>query len=219
MTLEYSGRSSFLSFPPTGWKPQGACRGRDSIKTLTADEKLTPVNTGASSLKTAVSDSIAALVPIAGLRHAKDAQSIINDVDVKNNGHQKVVIMFTDGVSNHDYNFDDKVANDTIEASKSISAAGATVYTIGCFGTAPSDTSGTGKYMNYVSSNYPNATSMTSGGTEANPANYYKTVSSAADLNNIFTTSARPSAARLSRWARLKVSYDASLITQVAGGC
>lgn len=40
--------------------------------------------------------------------------------------------------------------------------------------------------MNYVSSNYPNATSMTSGGAKADPANYYKTVSSAADLNNIF---------------------------------
>lgn len=40
--------------------------------------------------------------------------------------------------------------------------------------------------MNYVSSNYPNAASMTSGGAKADLANYYKTVSSAADLNNIF---------------------------------
>lgn len=149
-------------------------------------QELTPVNTGASSLKAAVNGLIAAGATAAdyGMQHA---QSIINDVDVKNNGHQKVVIMFTDGEPNHDYNFDDKVANDTIEASKSIKAAGATVYTIGCFGTTPSDTSGTGKYMNYVSSNYPNATSMTSGGVKADPANYYKTVSSAADLNNIFT--------------------------------
>ena len=72
-----------------------------------------------------------------------------------------------------------------IAASKSIKEAGATVYTIGCFGTTPS--SDTDTYMNYVSSNYPNATSMTSGGAKADPANYYKTVSSAADLNNIFT--------------------------------
>ena len=42
--------------------------------------------------------------------------------------------------------------------------------------------------MNYVSSNYPNAASMDNGGAKANPANYYKTVSSAADLNNIFQT-------------------------------
>ena len=160
-------------------------KGRYTYNYSQIVQELTPVNTGASSLKTAVKGLIAAGATAAdyGMQHA---QSIINDVDVKNNGHQKVVIMFTDGEPNHDYNFDDKVANDTIEASKSIKAAGATVYTIGCFGTTPSDTSGTGKYMNYVSSNYPNATSMTSGGVKADPANYYKTVSSAADLNNIF---------------------------------
>lgn len=161
-------------------------KGRYTYNYSQIVQELTPVNTGASSLKIAVNGLIAAGATAAdyGMQHA---QSIINDVDVKNNGHQKVVIMFTDGEPNHDYNFDDKVANDTIEASKSIKAAGATVYTIGCFGTTPSDTSGTGKYMNYVSSNYPNATSMTSGGAKADPANYYKTVSNAADLNNIFT--------------------------------
>lgn len=160
---------------------------RDGIYTYNYSQivqELTPVNTGASSLKTAVNGLIAAGATAAdyGMQHA---QSIINDVDVKNNGHQKVVIMFTDGEPNHDYNFDDKVANDTIEASKSIKAAGATVYTIGCFGTTPSDTSGTGKYMNYVSSNYPEATNMNNGG-DRGVGDYYKTVSGAADLNNIF---------------------------------
>lgn len=149
-------------------------------------QELTPVNTGASSLKTAVKGLIAAGATAAdyGMQHA---QSIINDVDVKNNGHQKVVIMFTDGEPNHSNGFSTTVANNAIKASKSIKDAGATVYTIGCFGTTPSDTSDTGKYMNYVSSNYPEATSMISGGAKADPANYYKTVSSAADLNNIFT--------------------------------
>lgn len=148
-------------------------------------QELTPVNTGASSLKTAVSGLIAAGATAAdyGMQHA---QSIINDVDVKNNGHQKVVIMFTDGEPNHDYNFDDKVANDTIEASKSIKDDKAIVYTIGCFG-GQAGSSDVDTYMDYVSSNYPEATSMTNGGNKADPANYYKTVSSAADLNNIFT--------------------------------
>lgn len=147
-------------------------------------QELTPVNTGASSLKTAVNGLIAAGATQAdyGMQHA---QTIINSV--KDNGHQKVVIMFTDGNPTSGNEFEDTVANNAIKASKSIKAAGATVYTIGCFGTTPSDTSDTGKYMNYVSSNYPNATSMTSGGAKADPANYYKTVSSAADLNNIFT--------------------------------
>ena len=148
-------------------------------------QELTPVNTGASSLKTAVNGLIAAGATQAdyGMQHA---QTIINSV--KDNGHQKVVIMFTDGNPTSGNEFEDTVANNAIKASKSIKDAKATVYTIGCFGTTPSDTSDTGKYMNYVSSNYPNATSMTSGGAKADPANYYKTVSSAADLNNIFQT-------------------------------
>lgn len=148
-------------------------------------QNLTTVNeAGASSLKTAVNGLEAAGATQAdyGMQHA---QTIINSV--KDNGHQKVVIMFTDGNPTSGNEFEDTVANNAIKASKSIKAAGATVYTIGCFGTTPSDTSDTGKYMNYVSSNYPNATSMTSGGAKADPANYYKTVSSAADLNNIFT--------------------------------
>lgn len=149
-------------------------------------QNLTTVNeAGANSLKTAVNGLEAAGATQAdyGMQHA---QTVINSV--KDNGHQKVVIMFTDGNPTSGNEFEDTVANNAIKASKSIKAAGATVYTIGCFGTTPSDTSDTGKYMNYVSSNYPNATSMTSGGAKADPANYYKTVSSAADLNNIFQT-------------------------------
>lgn len=148
-------------------------------------QNLTTVNeAGASSLQTAVNGLEAAGATQAdyGMQHA---QTIINSV--KDNGRQKVVIMFTDGNPTSGSEFEKPVANNAIKASKSIKAAGATVYTIGCFGTTPSDTSDTGKYMNYVSSNYPEATSMTNGGNKANPANYYKTVSSAADLNNIFT--------------------------------
>lgn len=149
-------------------------------------QELTPVNTGASSLKTAVNGLIAAGATQAdyGMQHA---QTIINSV--KDNGHQKVVIMFTDGNPTSGNEFEDTVANNAIKASKSIKDAKATVYTIGCFGTLAGDTkTKVDTYMNYVSSNYPNATSMTSGDAKANPANYYKTVSSAADLNNIFQT-------------------------------
>lgn len=147
-------------------------------------QNLTTVDeTGASSLKTAVNGLIAAGTTLAnyGMEHA---QTIINGED---NGRQKVVVMFTDGEPNgikKVSGFEKEVANGAIAASKSIKEAGATVYTIGCFGTTPS--SDTDTYMNYVSSNYPNAASMDNGGTKANPANYYKTVSSAADLNNIF---------------------------------
>lgn len=146
-------------------------------------KKLTTVDAaGATELKEAV-NKLAAKGPTSADRGMEHAKNIIqND---PNKDRQKVVVMFTDGAPTHWNGGDfDTVANGAIAASKSIKEAGATVYTIGCFGTTPS--SDTDTYMNYVSSNYPNAASMTSGGAKADPANYYKTVSSAADLNNIF---------------------------------
>lgn len=147
-------------------------------------KKLTTVDAaGATELKEAV-NKLAAKGPTSADRGMEHAKNIIqND---PNRDRQKVVVMFTDGAPTHWNGGDfDTVANGAIAASKSIKEAGATVYTIGCFGTTPS--SDTDTYMNYVSSNYPNAASMASGGAKADPANYYKTVSSAADLNNIFT--------------------------------
>lgn len=147
-------------------------------------KNLTTVDaTGADALKTAVSALRAAGATAAdyGMQHA---QTIINGA--KDDGRQKVVIMFTDGEPNHDQNFDGTVANAAITASKAIKDDKAIVYTIGCFG-GQAGSSDVDTYMNYVSSNYPNAASMDNGGAKADPANYYKTVSSAADLNNIFT--------------------------------
>lgn len=112
------------------------------------------------------------------------AKSIIDSV--KNNDHQKVVIMFTDGEPNHSNGFSTTVANDAIKASKSIKGAGATVYTIGCFSKTYKDTENVPKYMNRVSSNYLDATTMRDG--TKTSSDYYKTVSSAEDLNNIFKT-------------------------------
>lgn len=112
------------------------------------------------------------------------AKSIIDSV--KNNDHQKVVIIFTDGEPNHSNGFSTTVANNAIKASKSIKNAGATVYTIGCFSKTYEDTENVPKYMNRVSSNYLDATTMRDG--TKTSSDYYKTVSSAEDLNNIFKT-------------------------------
>lgn len=136
--------------------------------------------TGAGALKTAVSALRAAGATAAdyGMQHA---QTIITGA--ANDGRKKVVVMFTDGEPNHNRNFDSSVANAAISASKSMKDAGATVYTIGCFGGTPG--SNVTNYMNYVSSNYPNAASMTNAGTKASD-NFYKTVGSTADLDAIF---------------------------------
>lgn len=147
-------------------------------------QNLTAVNeAGANSLKTAVNQLTAAGATRAdyGMQHA---QTIVNGA--MGNGRQKVVIMFTDGQPSTWQSFSTTVAKDAIKASKSIKDAGATVYTIGCFGTTPSDNSNIDKYMNCVSSNYPDATTMWDG--TKTSSDYYKTVSSAEDLNNIFKT-------------------------------
>lgn len=149
-------------------------------------KNLTTVDaTGADALKTAVSALRAAGATAAdyGMQHA---QTIITGA--ANNGRQKVVVMFTDGEPNHNNGFSNSVANAAISASKAMknNGNGATVYTIGCFGTLTGDTkTKVDKYMNYVSSNYPNATSMTDAGTKASD-NFYKTVGSTADLDAIF---------------------------------
>ena len=137
---------------------------------------LTAAGTGAAALKDAVNalDPDGSTAADYGMNRAK---SIIDSV--KNNDHQKVVIMFTDGEPNHSNSFSTTVANNAIKASKSIKNAGATVYTIGCFSKTYEDTENVPKYMNRVSSNYLDATTMRDG--TKTSSDYYKTVSSAED--------------------------------------
>lgn len=123
------------------------------------------------------------------------AQTIVNGA--KDNGRKKVVIMFTDGEPNHQSGFDSDVANDAIEASKSIKNSGATVYTIGVFSgangtpvTSWSGVSDTNKYMHLVSSNYKNAQSMNTPGSATYPEggkSYFLSAANASDVMNIFT--------------------------------
>lgn len=104
-----------------------------------------------------------------------------------NTDRQKVVVLFTDGEPNGVYEtsgFESTAANNAIANSKSIKDKGATVYTIGCFNTTYADTDNVPKYMNRVSSNYPDATNMNNG--TRGVGDFYKTVSSASELESIF---------------------------------
>lgn len=126
-----------------------------------------------------------------GMQHA---QSIINDV--ADDGKKKVVIMFTDGEPNHDYDFDKTVANSAISASKTMKAADTTVYTIGVFSGANgapvnnlNSLTKTNKYMHLVSSNYKNAESLDSPGEATYPdggKSYFLSAGSADELSSIF---------------------------------
>lgn len=113
-----------------------------------------------------------------GMQHA---QTVLSNTD---SSRKKVVVMFTDGEPTSQKYFDDTVANNAITAAKELKDSGTTVFTVGCFNSTPS--TDTTNYMNYVSSNYPNATSLTSGGTAVEDAKYYSTAATSVDLTGIF---------------------------------
>ena len=108
----------------------------------------------------------------------------------------RVVIMFTDGEPNHVNGFDSEVANDAIENAQTLKSKsyGASVYTIGIFSgadvgtTLPEGNKDANRYMHLVSSNYPNASSMSEPGTDGAVKNgFYKVASDANSLGNVFT--------------------------------
>lgn len=122
-----------------------------------------------------------------GMANAKD---VLDKIPADRDSN-KVVIMFTDGEPNHGNGFDPKVANAAIATSKDMKDEGVTVYTVGVMeGANNADTtSDFNRYMNYVSSNYPDAESMSSGGEKyehPDGGNYYLTADNLEALKEIF---------------------------------
>ena len=117
---------------------------------------------------------------------------------------KKVVVFFTDGSPTSSNVFQASVANSAINSAKSLKANGADIYTIGIFdGADPSavptaeGTSNENKFMHAVSSNYPSASSSITNegfrkkwvidyGARAENSGYYKSATSAAELEKIF---------------------------------
>ncbi|MCI9414045.1 MAG: VWA domain-containing protein [Clostridiales bacterium] len=159
----------------------------------TIKNQLTPVPDGADALKNTI-NSLQENGATAADYGMQNAQKIIDDIPADRDSN-KVVIMFTDGDPNHGSGFDASVANDTVSASKSMKNKGTTVYTIGVVeGADPTDYNlNINKYLHHVSSNYPNAESMTNGGTlnpNADPYNggksYYLSADNLQSLSDIF---------------------------------
>ena len=134
-----------------------------------------------------------------GMAHA---QALVNqskadetaNTDRKN--VKRIVIFFTDGEPNHNSGFDGDVADDAINAAKSIKED-ASIYTIGVFNDADANITGStglwwtnkekfNAYMHGMSSNYPNATAYYNLGTRAPDSNFYKAAKAASTLNTIF---------------------------------
>lgn len=123
-----------------------------------------------------------------------------DDLNPRENA-KKIVIFFTDGEPTHYRGFDGDVANDAINAAKSIKED-ASIYTIGVFNDADANVTGStdwwwtnkekfNAYMHGMSSNYPNATAYDNLGKRAkdskgNDTQFYKAATDASELNNIF---------------------------------
>lgn len=145
-----------------------------------------------STLQSAVSnlESSGATYSNVGMTYAKNLINSLNE-----NDHKKVVVLFTDGAPSKTNGFSDDVANSAIETSYSLKQNGVTVYTIGLFAGANGSldniaTDNTNKYMHYVSSNYPYATSLSDGGQRnselSGERGYYLSATNSSDLSEIF---------------------------------
>lgn len=113
----------------------------------------------------------------------------------------RVVVMFTDGEPNNQSGFVDSVATNTIKQANTSKSTGkngygASVYTLGileganpgaAIDTGSSNTAKINRYMNYVSSNFPNATELNKPGTGGDVSKgFYKKADDAAELKNAF---------------------------------
>lgn len=106
---------------------------------------------------------------------------------------KKIIVFFTDGTPTKQNKFDAGVANAAVTAAKNMKDGKATVYTIGIFDRADpkasvqdSKTSQENKFMQAVSSNYPNATAWDTHGTRAENSDYYKSATNAEELKKVF---------------------------------
>lgn len=150
---------------------------------------------GAVALKSSVNALTAGGATSAdyGLEKAK---TVFDTADNASTDRNRVVIMFTDGEPNHDNGFDGSVAKAAIDKAKTLKneSYGASVYTIGIFSgaevgtTLPEGNKDANRYMHLVSSNYPNASSMSEPGTDGAVKNgFYKVASDAESLGSVFT--------------------------------
>lgn len=181
---DHPNRISIVKFAGTNNSTIGNDTYRESGNTYNYSQivqNLTDVNGNASTLKTKV-DSLQARGATQADFGMQHAQTVLANTD---SSRKKVAIMFTDGEPTSGNSFELAVANGAITAAKALKDSGTTIFTVGCFSTTPKTDPTT--YMNYVSSNYPNATSLTSGGASVS-TKYYSTAATSVDLTSIFQT-------------------------------
>lgn len=130
---------------------------------------------------------------------------------------KKIVVFFTDGKPTSYSEFDSDVANDAVTAAKNMKDGKATVYTIGIFnGANPNDsvqdskTSQENKFMQAVSSNYPNATAWNTHGARAENSEYYKSATNADELKKVFDDISKAITSEAPHPIEIHKGYDAN---------
>lgn len=177
-----------------GWWGGPICNYSQTMKNLTPCK-----GKDAESLKSTVGS-----ISPAGATQADYGLELAEGISSGRADAKKVVVFFTDGSPTSSSGFEAEVANSAIRSAKNLKNKGTDIYTIGIFdGANPSDdptaddTSKENKFMHAVSSNYPVASSSITYknrrevwtidyGTRAENSDYYKSATSAAELEEIF---------------------------------
>ncbi|RYP95327.1 FctX [Bifidobacterium pseudolongum subsp. globosum] len=119
-----------------------------------------------------------------GLQHA--VTQLNSGVNSGRPGAQKLTIFYSDGSPTSSDGFETTVADAAIIAAAQLKAGTSQVISIGAMsGANPDGTDNANKFMNYVSSNYPNAQSMSEPGARGE-GTYYYAVSASTNLQTIF---------------------------------
>lgn len=114
------------------------------------------------------------------------ANQVFANNSIEGTERQRIVVVFTDGKPGFS-GYESGEANNAIgKAYTTKQTYGAKVYTIGLYSEAGNNVT---NFMNYLSSNYPNAQSTGYPGrpVSENERNYYQTTDDASELENIFT--------------------------------
>ena len=163
-----------------------------SKTTLVSNFKDVSSSTNLSSLKTAVNNIN---MSGQGASTAADygmniAEALFNQTSIKSDGRPKVVVMFTDGEPNHGGdNFNADVATATVAKAKALKDDKVRIFTVGLFNTKYSDDSDVTKYLNAVSSNYPDAANYSvTVDKEHTDKGFSSQVTNGGALNAVFTS-------------------------------
>lgn len=156
-------------------------------------KSLTPcVDNAATELNATELKKTVSLIKPAGATRADYGLELARDMSGRKDA-QKVVVFFTDGSPTSSNGFESDVADDAVNAAKTMKDKGATIYTIGIFSGANPDqaiskASKENRFMHAVSSNYPNATSHITNelGKRAENSDFYKAASNADELKKVF---------------------------------